>query len=312
MTGPASCARKLGDTPALFTALAGLSRYHGVSGDIKRASELGEEIFAIAQSSPGDRDATGGLSNSWAAPCLPWAGCGKRETFWERGVALYDPAEHERHAYRFGHDPAAIFHGYLILTLWLLGYPDQAAAQSQRLRDLIQSWSHPTSLAYAHCLLAIGACLRRDAQAARRDAEEAIRLGQSYGLPSWTAMATALRGWALVEQGRAAEGLAQSKRGHHRVAGQRLRAFSALFPGLAGGILFEGAQAGRMGPLPWRPPRRSCRMAETPTGWRRWIGCKGNCCGPRAEMETKWRPISARLWRRPAGRRPGCWSCAQP
>jgi predicted negative regulator of RcsB-dependent stress response len=121
--------------------------------------------------------------------------------------------EHERNAYRFGHDPAATFHCYLILTLWLLGYADQAAAQGRHLRDLIQSWSHPTSLAYAHCFLAIGACLRRDARAARRDAEEAIRLGQSYGLPCWTAMATALRGWALVEQGQAAEGLVQLSEG---------------------------------------------------------------------------------------------------
>jgi predicted ATPase len=145
--------------------------------------------------------------------------------FWEQGAALYDPADHERLAYRFGHDPAAIFSGYLILTLWLLGYPDQATSQDRRLRHLVQSWSHPTSLAYARCFLALGACLRRDAQDARSDAEEAIRLGQSYRLPSWTAMATALHGWALAEQGRTAEGLAQL---HEGITAWQARGFKHL------------------------------------------------------------------------------------
>ncbi len=133
--------------------------------------------------------------------------------FFEKGAALYDPADHERHAYRFGHDPAAVCHGYLSLTLRLLGYPDQAASQGQRLRGLIPSFSHPTSLAYTHCFLAMSACLRRDAPGAGHDAEEAIRIGQSHGLPSWTALAGVLRGWALVEQGQEAEGLAQLREG---------------------------------------------------------------------------------------------------
>jgi DNA-binding SARP family transcriptional activator/predicted ATPase len=204
--------RKLGDTPALFTTLVGLSRYYGVSGDLRTGLELAEQMLAIAQAAP----QTDWLLEAWRAMGGPLFALGRlREArvFFEQGVALYDLAEHERHAYSFGHDPAAIYHGYLSLTLWLLGYPDQAAAQCQRLYDLIQSFSHPTSLAYAHCMLAQGACMRREGQIARRHAEEAIGLGQTYGLPSWTAMGAALRGWALVEEGQAAEGLAQLNKG---------------------------------------------------------------------------------------------------
>ena len=188
-------ARKLGDTPALLTALAGLSRYYGVSGDIRMGMEVGEQILAIAQTT----QETAGLLQACRTMGSTLFALGRPKearAFWEQGAALCDPAEHERLAYRFGHDPAVIFHGYLIQTLWLLGYPDQAAAQGQRLRDLIQSWSHPTSLAYAHCFLAMDACLRHDAEGVCCDAEEASRLGQSYGLPSWVAMATVLRGWA--------------------------------------------------------------------------------------------------------------------
>ena len=237
-------ARKLGDTPALLTALAGLSRYYGVSGDIKTGMEVGEQILAIAQTT----QETAGLLQACRTMGSTLFALGRPKearAFWEQGAALCDPAEHERLAYRFGHDPAVIFHGYLIQTLWLLGYPDQAAAQGQRLRDLIQSWSHPTSLAYAHCFLAMGACLRRDARGCPP------RCRGSH--QTWAVLRTAEldgtgHGAAGLGPGRAGPdggGVGPVEGGHHRVAGQRLQAFDAPFPGLAGGILFEGAQAGR-------------------------------------------------------------------
>jgi predicted ATPase len=187
---------------------------------------LAEQMLAIARAA----HETDWLLESYRAmggPLFALGRLGEARAFLEQGAALYDPAEHERHAYRFGHDPAAMFCGYLILTLWLLGYPDQAAAEGRRLRDLMRSWSHPTSLAYAHCFLALGACLRRDAEGAGRDAEEAIRIGQSQQLPSWIAFATALRGWALVELGRAPEGLAQLAEG---ITAWRARSFKHLTP----------------------------------------------------------------------------------
>ena len=200
--------RKLGDTPALFTALAGLARHYGISGDPKTSLELAEQLLTIAQTT----QETAMLLEAYRAmggPLFVWGRLQEARVFWERGIALYGLTQHERHAYRFGHDPALTFYGYLSLTLWLLGFPDQGLAQSQRLHLLIQSFSHPSSLALAHGLLAMDACTRRDAQVTRHHAQEAIRLGQSYGLPSWTAMGAALEGWALVEQGQAGQGLAQ-------------------------------------------------------------------------------------------------------
>ncbi len=204
--------RKLGETPALFTSLMGLSRYYGVAGDHQTAVELAEQLLAIAQTAQD----TALLLEAYRAMGGPLFALGRLKqarALLERGAALYDLAQHESHAYRFGHDPAVTYLGYLGMTLWLLGYPEQAQVQSQNLRDLMQFMAHPSSQAYAHCLLAMHACIRHDAQEARDHAEEAIRLGQLHGLPSWTAMATALRGWALIEQGQVAEGLAQLSEG---------------------------------------------------------------------------------------------------
>ena len=204
--------RKAGETPGLFTCLLGLSRYHGVAGNSEISLKLAEELLAGAAATQ-DTALLLEAYRSMGGPLLATGRLREAQTFWMRGLATYDPTQHERHAYSFGHDPAVAFHSYLILTLWLLGYPDQALVQSQCLRDLIRSFSHPTSLAYAHCFLAVSDCLRGDVRNARYDTEEAIRLGQSYGLPSWTALATALRGWALVDQGQVAEGLTQLNEG---------------------------------------------------------------------------------------------------
>ncbi len=218
--------QKLGEAPELFTALVGLSRYYGVSGDVETGLALAEQLLAIAQKS-GDHGWLLEACRQMAGVMLLLGRLGEARAFLERGVALYDLAEHESHAYRFGHDPAVTCLSYLSLTLWLLGYPEQAEKQSQALDSLMQSMSHPSSLAYAHAYLALLACAHRDAQAARDHAEAAIRLGELHGLPMWTAMGTALRGWALTQQGQAAEGLAQLEEGANL---WRARGFQHFLP----------------------------------------------------------------------------------
>jgi adenylate cyclase len=196
----------------LFTALNGLARYYGMTGALETSLELAGKLLAIAEEAQ-DTALLLQAYRSMAGPLFQAGRIKEAQAWWRRGVAAYDPAQHEHDARRFGHDPAATFHSSLIQTLWLLGYPDKALAEERRLRRLICSWTHPTSLAYAHCFLAMGACLRRDAERARQEAEEAIGLGQAHGLPSWTAFAMVLQGWALVEQGCPEPGLAHIQEG---------------------------------------------------------------------------------------------------
>ena len=202
----------LGDAPELFTALAGLARHYGVSGDVETGLALAEQLLAIAQKH-GDDGWLLEACRHMGGVVLDLGRLEQARAFLERGVALYDLAEHEYYAHRFGHDPAVTCLSYLSLTLWLLGYPEPAQRQSQALNSLVQSMTHPSSLAYAHAHLALLACARLDAQAARDQAEAALRLGQLHGLPMWSAMAKALRGWALTQRGEVAQGLAQIEEG---------------------------------------------------------------------------------------------------
>jgi adenylate cyclase len=220
--------QRLGEAPELFTALAGLARHYGVSGDVETGLALAEQLLAIAQKS-GDHGWLLEACRHMGGVVLDLGRLQEARAFLERGVALYDLAEHEHYAYRFGHDPAVTCLSYLSLTLWLLGYPDRAERQSQALKSLMQSMTHPSSLAYAHAHLALLACIRRDAQAARDHAEAAIRLGQLHGLPMWSAMATALRGWALTQRGEVAEGLAQLEEGAALWQDRGFQHFMAIF-----------------------------------------------------------------------------------
>jgi hypothetical protein len=43
-----------------------------------------------------------------------------------QGIALYDPQQHRAHAFRYGRDPGVVCRYYASVTLWYLGYPDQA------------------------------------------------------------------------------------------------------------------------------------------------------------------------------------------
>jgi tetratricopeptide (TPR) repeat protein len=197
----------LGDMPDLFTSLTGLTRYYGVSGDFETGYKLAEQMLATAQ--------TAG-ENDWLVEAYSQLGgvkfaCGNLHEaceFWDRGLALYDPSRHERAANRFGHDPVVTCLGYSGLALWLLWYPDQAQAQGQKLSDLLPLMSHPASQAYSYCHLAKQACFRREVDAARDHAEAAIQITRLHGLSSWEALASALIGWALCEQGQAAQGWA--------------------------------------------------------------------------------------------------------
>lgn len=126
----------------------------------------------------------------------------------EQGIALYNPQEHHALAFRSGIDPGMWCLSYAAFTLWMLGYPDQALQRSQQALTLAEEASHPPSLAAVLAYVAITHYLRREVQATHERAEATITLTSAQGFPQWLALGTLHRGWALAQQGQAAEGIA--------------------------------------------------------------------------------------------------------
>ncbi len=127
----------------------------------------------------------------------------------EQGLGLYDRDQQEALILQYGHATGILCLHYARVALQVLGYPDQALARSRQGLALAEALSHPFSLASELTANAFFYQLRREGRTAQVRAESAIDLGAEHGFePLLGAHATAVRGWALAQQGQAEMGVA--------------------------------------------------------------------------------------------------------
>jgi class 3 adenylate cyclase/predicted ATPase len=205
--------RELGEAPPqLFPALHGLYRFYHVRGQLQAAREPGEQLLKMAVSVQD----SGLFVEAHRALGVPlfWLGDVTRalENL-EQGARLYRAQKHRSHATMFGTDPGVVCLSYGALALWHVGHPEQAYNRSCEALALARNLSHHHSLALALVFAAWLHQFRREPQAAREHAEAAIAICSEQGFPLFMSMGTILRGWALGQEGRGEEGVAQMRRG---------------------------------------------------------------------------------------------------
>ena len=148
----------------------------------------------------------------------------------KKGLALYDPEEHRAHALLYGgHDPGVCGYALGGLSLWLLGYPDQAARYAREAVTLAESLDNAPSLAHALAFSALCHQLRRDAPAVFDCSERLVKLARTHGLAQYGAAGRMARGWALAHQGQPEEGLAELRRGLDDYGATQVKAWSVYF-----------------------------------------------------------------------------------
>jgi predicted ATPase len=113
----------------------------------------------------------------------------------------------------YGQDPGVSCRAFDAAAAWFLGFADQALKRSAAVFSLTQEISHPFTLVLALIWEAIVHQLRWEVQAAQEKAEAAVMLSSKEGFAFFLALGTLLRGWALAEQGRDREGIAQIRQG---------------------------------------------------------------------------------------------------
>ena len=199
---------RLGDPPELFPALLGLWAVYYLRAELRDAYELAEQLLRRAQ---GANDPT----------LLLYAHLALGDTSFSMGewllardhlevaISLYD---RERPMW-IGFDTGVNCLSYMALTLWTLGYPDQALKKGDEAVALAQALSHPLSLAFAEGLVGYLRQYRREVRAAQETAERLTALSAEHGFPHWMAQANITRGWAMAEQGHDEEGIAQIQEG---------------------------------------------------------------------------------------------------
>lgn len=201
--------RELGDPPELFPVLWGLWVSHAVAGELSAAEELGNQLLQFTQR-------IGDLDLSFQAHHALWTTLAARgdlktcQFHVEEGLRFYQTERHYAQTFLYGgHDPGACcrIHGGFIY--WLLGYPDRALQVSREAIALGKELSHPQTLTWA---LSGGAMVHQfcgEPALAQHCAEEAITLSTEQQVALWAAYSPAVRGWALVEQGKKEQGLEQ-------------------------------------------------------------------------------------------------------
>ena len=207
--------RHVGDTPQLFTALAGMWQYYLVRAEYRTARELAERLLGLAEDvgSPALRvqahralgEAFQNLGELAAA----------REHL-AKGSALYESQQHRSQTFA---DPGVFCLALGAWVLWLMGYPAQALEQSQQALALARELSNAHTVAAVQFFAAMVHRFRRERQAARERAEEAIAIGREQNLPHWIVFGTIVRGWALAMGGQWEDGIAQIREG---LVGQQL------------------------------------------------------------------------------------------
>ena len=117
--------KRLGDPPELFPTLVGVWLVYYIRGESRTAYELAEQLMNRAQSR---NDSTHLLAahDALGTSSLDMGKLLPAREHKEAVISLYDPARHGPFAKRTSFDAKGYALSYLGMTLWMLGYPDQA------------------------------------------------------------------------------------------------------------------------------------------------------------------------------------------
>jgi class 3 adenylate cyclase/predicted ATPase len=203
--------RQAGETPHLFPVQVGLRMFYQLRAEYETANELGERLLSLAENT----QAPGILMEAHflrGATLFRLGELGMAHTHVQQSVTLHDAEPLDGETFLHGRDPGIHGRSILALILWYLGYPDQAIEQSQEALIRARA-SYPLGLAQTLAFTAELYQLRHEVQLTKDCAEANVTLSTEQGFPLHLAWGTILLGWALAEQGRSEEGIAQIRHG---------------------------------------------------------------------------------------------------
>jgi predicted ATPase len=204
--------QELGEPPQLFPVLWGLARVYD-RRDLHKGRELGKQLLEVAERAGDPALLLEAHHESWAnlfsLGDLPSAlGHAKR------GIELYKPEEHRQYASIYGgHDPGVCGLRHVAMTLWLLGYPDQALEKTRDALALAQKLSHPYSMVHAWFYSAWIHQQRGDKRAVQECVEAGIALASEQGFTRRVLQGVVLQGWLMTQEGNWQGGIHKIRQG---------------------------------------------------------------------------------------------------
>jgi predicted ATPase len=203
---------KAEDTAALFPVYYGLWNVSLLRCELARCKELATQMFALAQSRP-DPVWLLQAHNVMQQPLLHHGDFTAARRHQEQALALYDPQQHGSLTVVYGEDPGVGCLAYRAVTLWCLGYPDQALQSVQAASARAAELGNPFDVARALYFKTFTHLCRREARLTRELAGALMGLCSDQGFALLRPGGAILHGWALAEEGRAREGIGQMRQG---------------------------------------------------------------------------------------------------
>jgi len=204
---------RVGAPPQLFAVLWGLWAWNIVRGDFRVTMQLATEALELARKQDDPGMTMEALFQIGSTMVYMGDFTGARDHLGQ-AVAEFDNRERTRFwSAQTGQDCGVSDRCYLALALWHLGHADQSLALCAEIDQLVGSLKHPFSSAYSlHHRGWLYVASRQTARA-QAAAEEAIRISSEQGFALWHSTGIAYLGGALVQQGRAHEGLPLIQKG---------------------------------------------------------------------------------------------------
>lgn len=203
---------ELGNSYQLFFVLLGLWQLYVARQELPRASATAERLSALALNQQ-NRDFAIEAHVAHIVTLFTRGEFEKVLAHANESIALENPEERRGHVLSAGYDGRVISLTGASWALWTLGFPDQALKRMEEALSAARKLAHPYSQTMACYCSAWLHVFRREACAAREHAEQAIALSIEHGFVWPQAFAAALHGWALAEEGRAAEGIREIREG---------------------------------------------------------------------------------------------------
>lgn len=192
--------QRLGETPRLLIALAGIGGFFIVRGAYAQGVALCEQMlgvagrFGITQAEVAARFGLGTLQLFHGDLELA------RDSF-EYVILRHDPGFYRVDTLQYRQDPGIGARCFLAYVLGLLGFPDRALEQARECLSRARALERPFAVVFGLLALEFVHELRGEYELAHQRARELLALCQEHGFKLHEAVATLARGQALVGQG---------------------------------------------------------------------------------------------------------------
>jgi predicted ATPase len=226
-------AEALGDTPEdplpLCSVLYSLwgANFMTFNGDLCR--DLAADVLSLAEKQ-GDVVALMTGHNVMGTSLLFTGEIAEGRLHLDQTIALYDPAQHRQLATRIGQDVRVTVFAYRAIALWLLGYPNAALADAERMLEDAREIDQAATLMYAlvHASFIYLFCGKY--AAGNTVADECVALAEEKNAEFWKAGGISLKARIFAESGKASDAVhaMTSTRNRWRSTGSRTFAPSAL------------------------------------------------------------------------------------